>query len=95
MGGVILGKSTSEESEKLSLAIYALSEVATKKLKSKGIILLEDDLDVFCNLILSRDEEKQIQLIHDTLEYIRDSNSELRQSGRYWKKQFQNKGKKK
>jgi hypothetical protein len=38
--------------------------------------------------------EQQIQLIHDTLEYIRDSNSELRQSGRYWKKQFQNKGKK-
>ena len=65
MGGIILGKSTSEESEKLSLAIYALSEVATKKLKSKGIILLEDDLDVFCNLILSRDEEKQIQLINN------------------------------
>ena len=65
MGGVILGKSTSEESEKLSLAIYALSEVATKKLKSKSIILLEDDLDVFCNLILSRDEEKQIQLINN------------------------------
>ena len=65
MGGVILGKSTSEESEKLSLAIYALSEVATKKLKSKGIILLEDDLDVFCNLILSRDEEKQLQQINN------------------------------
>ena len=65
MGGVILGKSTSEESEKLSLAIYALSEVATKKLKSRSIILLEDDLDVFCNLILSRDEEKQIQLINN------------------------------
>ena len=64
MGGIILGKSTSEESEKLSLAIYALSEVATKKIKS-GIILLEDDLDVFCNLILSRDEEKQIQLINN------------------------------
>ena len=38
MGGIILGKSTSDESEKLSLAIYALSEVATKKIKS-GIIL--------------------------------------------------------
>ena len=65
MGGVILGKSTSEESEKLSLAIYALSEVATKKFKSRSIILLDDDLDVFCNLILSRDEEKQIQLINN------------------------------
>ena len=37
MGGIILGKSTSDESEKLRLAIYALSEVATKKIKS-GII---------------------------------------------------------
>ena len=51
MGGIILGKSTSDESEKLSLAIYALSEVATKKIES-GIILLEDDLDTFCNSIL-------------------------------------------
>ena len=65
MGGVILGKSTSEESEKLSLAIYALSEVATKKFKSKSLILLEDELDVFCHLILSRNEEKQIQLINN------------------------------
>ena len=64
MGGIILGKSTSDESEKLSLAIYALSEVATKKIKS-GIILLEDDLDIFCNSILSRDENAQIKLINN------------------------------
>ena len=64
MGGIILGKSTSDESEKLSLAIYALSEVATKKIKS-GIILLEDDLDIFCNSILSRDEDAQIKLINN------------------------------
>ena len=63
MGGIILGKSTSDESEKLSLAIYALSEVATKKIKS-GIILSEDDLDIFCNSILSRDEDAQIKLIN-------------------------------
>ena len=59
-----MGKSTSEESEKLSLAIYALSEVATKKLKSR-IILLEDELDTFCHSILSREEEKQIELINN------------------------------
>ena len=64
MGGIILGKSTSDESEKLSLAIYALGEVATKKIKS-GIILLEDDLDIFCNSILSRDEDAQIKLINN------------------------------
>ena len=64
MGGIILGKSTSEESEKLSLAIYALSEVATQKIKS-GIILLEDELDIFCNSILARDEDAQIKLIND------------------------------
>ena len=59
-----MGKSTSEESEKLSLAIYALSEVATQKIKS-GIILLEDELDIFCNSILTRDEDTQIKLIND------------------------------
>ena len=72
MGGVILGKSTSEESEKLSLAIYALSEVATKKLKS-SIILLEDELDMFCHSILSRDEEKQVQIINNLCNKIKST----------------------
>ena len=72
LGGVILLKSTSEESEKLSLAIYALSEVATKKLKS-SIILLEDELDMFCHSILSRDEEKQVQIINNLCNKIRST----------------------
>ena len=67
-----MGKSTSEESEKLSLAIYALSEVATKKLKS-SIILLEDELDMFCHSILSRDEEKQVQIINNLCNKIRST----------------------
>lgn len=72
VGGNILGKSTSEESEKLSLAIYALSEVATKKLKS-SIILLEDELDMFCHSILSRDEEKQVQIINNLCNKIKST----------------------
>jgi len=71
-GRNILGKSTSEESEKLSLAIYALSEVATKKLKS-SIILLEDELDMFCHSILSRDEEKQVQIINNLCNKIKST----------------------
>ena len=67
-----MGKSTSEESEKLSLAIYALSEVATKKLKS-SIILLEDELDMFCHSILSRDEEKQVQIINNLCNKIKST----------------------
>ena len=67
-----MGKSTSEESEKLSLAIYALSEVATKKLKSR-IILLEDELDMFCHSILSRDEEKQVQIINNLCNKIKST----------------------
>ena len=74
LGGVILGKSTSVDSEKLSLAIYALSEVATKKFRSKSIILSEDELDLFCNLILSRDEEKQIQLINNLCNQSKSTN---------------------
>ena len=63
-GGNILVQSTSEESEKLSLAIYALSKVASKKVveqKSR----FSDKVDIFCKSILTRDEEFQTDLIND------------------------------
>ena len=60
----------------------------------KYINFIQEVLDQIKDKHKSKFLEQQIQLIHDTLEYIRDSNSELRESGRYWKKQFQNKGKK-
>ena len=56
--------STSEESEKLSLAIFALSEVATKKITAEKICF-QNELDIFCNAILSRDDEFQTQFIND------------------------------
>ncbi len=64
MGGHNLIHSTSEESEKLSLAIFALSEVATKKITSEKICF-QNELDIFCNAILSRDDEFQTQFIND------------------------------
>ena len=73
MGGIILGKSTSDQSEKLDLAIYALSEVATKKIKTE-IILLEDDIHAFCESILLRDEDAQIKLINDLCNEFNSTN---------------------
>lgn len=58
------------------------------------INFIQEVLDQIKDKHKSKFLEQQIQLINDALEYIRDSNSELRESGRYWKKQFQNKGKK-
>ena len=72
-GGIILGKSTSDQSEKLDLAIYALSEVATKKIKTE-IILLEDDIHAFCESILLRDEDAQIKLINDLCNEFNSTN---------------------
>tara|TARA_Y100001938_G_scaffold116925_1_gene161163 strand:+ start:507 stop:746 length:240 start_codon:yes stop_codon:yes gene_type:complete len=43
----------------------------------------------------SENTEKKIELIHDILEYIRHSNSELRCGLHYWKKEYDNKGKRK
>ena len=73
MGGIILGKSTSDQSEKLDLAIYALSEVATKKIKT-DIILLEDDISMFCESILLRDEDAQIKLINNLCNVFNSTN---------------------
>lgn len=39
--------------------------------------------------------ELRINLINDTLEYIRNSNDSLRKCGKYWKRQYIYKGKRK
>lgn len=39
--------------------------------------------------------ELRISLINNTLEYIRESNESLRKCGKYWKRRYQNKGRKK
>jgi len=57
------------------------------------INFVQDVLDQIKDKNKSKTIEQQIQLINDTLEYIRDANISLRECGRYWKKQFQNKGK--
>ena len=59
------------------------------------INFIQEILDQIKDKTKSKSIDAQIQLINDTLEYIRDSNSELRECGKYWKKQFENKGKKK
>ena len=59
------------------------------------INFIQEILDKIKDKTKSKSIDAQIQLINDTLEYIRDSNSELRECGKYWKKQFENKGKKK
>jgi len=57
------------------------------------INFIQEILDQIKDKTKSKSIDAQIQLINDTLEYIRDSNSELRECGKYWKKQFENKGK--
>ena len=64
MGGLVLVQSTSDHSEKLSLAIFALSEIATKKTLVEKIPF-ESELDVFCNALLARNDEFQTQFIND------------------------------
>ena len=59
------------------------------------INFIQEVLDQIKDKNKSKTMEAQIQLINDTLEYIRDSNSQLRSCGKYWKRQFENKGKKK
>ena len=59
------------------------------------INFIQEVLDQIKDKNKSNTMEAQIQLINDTLEYIRDSNSQLRSCGKYWKRQFENKGKKK
>lgn len=57
------------------------------------INFIQEVLDQIKDQHRSKFLTSQIQLINDTLEYIRESNSALRSSGKYWKKQFVNKGK--
>jgi hypothetical protein len=57
------------------------------------INFIQEVLDQIKDQYRSKFLSSQIQLINDTLEYIRESNSALRSSGKYWKKQFENKGK--
>ncbi len=71
-------QSTSEDSEKLSLAILALSEVATRKITPEKFCF-QNDLDIFCNAILSRDEEFQIQFINDLSYKLRSTDPILEQ----------------
>jgi len=73
-----LVQSTSEEYEKLSLAIYALSEVATKKIQTETICF-QNELDVFCNSILSRDDEFQTKFINDLCRKIGSTDPILEQ----------------
>lgn len=59
------------------------------------INFVQDILDQIKSKNKSEITEQQIQLMNDTLEYIRDSNSKLRDCGKYWKRKFENKGKRK
>ncbi len=71
-------QSTSEEYEKLSLAIYALSEVATKKIQTEAICF-QNELDVFCNSVLSRDDEFQTQFINNLCHKLKSTDPILEQ----------------
>ena len=71
-------QSTSEESEKLSLAIFALSEVATRKIPTEKVCF-QNELDIFCNAILSRDDEFQTQFINDLCHKLRSTSPILEQ----------------
>jgi len=59
------------------------------------INFIQEVLDQIKDKTKSKNIDSQIQLINDTLEYIRDANSSLRDCGKYWKRQYQNKGKRK
>ena len=59
------------------------------------INFIQEVLDQIKNETDSRFLEARLQLVGDTLEYIRDSNDALRKSGKYWKRKFDNKGRKK
>ena len=59
------------------------------------INFVQEVLDQIKDANKSKVISSQISLINDTLEYIRDANTALRDCGKYWKKKFDNKGKKK
>ena len=59
------------------------------------INFIQEVLDQIKDKNKSQTLNSQIQLINDTLEYVRDANSALRDCGKYWKKKFENKGKRK
>lgn len=59
------------------------------------INFIQEVLDQIKDKNKSQTLDSQIQLINDTLEYIRDANSALRDCGKYWKRKFESKGKRK
>ena len=59
------------------------------------INFIQEVLEQIKNQNKSQTLDAQVQLINDTLEYIRDANSALRDCGKYWKRKFENKGKRK
>ena len=59
------------------------------------INFIQEILDQIKDKNKSKSMDSQIQLINDTLEYIRDSNAQLRDCGKFWKRKFESKGKKK
>jgi hypothetical protein len=59
------------------------------------INFVQEVLDQIKDTNKSKVISSQISLINDTLEYIRDANASLRDCSKYWKKKFDNKGKKK
>ena len=59
------------------------------------INFIQEVLDQIKDKHRSKFLTSQIQLINDTLEYIRESNESLRKCGKYWKRQYANKGRKK
>lgn len=59
------------------------------------INFIQQTLDEIKDESESKFIELRISLINDTLEYIRESNESLRKCGKYWKRQYVNKGRKK
>jgi hypothetical protein len=59
------------------------------------INFIQEVLEQIKNKSKSETIDSQIQLVNDTLEYIREANSSLRECGRFWKRKYDNKGKRK
>ena len=66
LGGHILTKATSENSEMLQLALSALSQLSAQK-KVEALSFHDYDIEEFCNSVLDKDDEHQITIIESLI----------------------------